>query len=167
MKTSRLILIPAVLFMMSFSVNLIAQQKSTQIPPSGKEDGIIVMEESTENAPVTGEDNQIYNSVEIQPEFPGGLKAFYQYVSKNFKLPAGVALNGNIYVTFIVEKNGLISNIKVLRDLGYNTGKEAERLLNESPRWKPGVQNGKAVRTMFSLPIKVVSSGEAPKDKKG
>ncbi len=166
MKTSRLILIPAVLFMISFSVKLTAQQKSTQITPSEREEGIIVMEERTENAPVAGEDNMIYTSVEMQPEFPGGMKAFYQYISKNFKLPAGVALNGNIFATFIVEKNGSISDIKVIRDLGYDTGKEAERLLKESPRWKPGIQNGRAVRTRFSLPIKVVSSGEAPKDKK-
>jgi TonB-like protein len=91
------------------------------------------------------------------------MKAFYNYVSTNFKPPSHVVLNGNIYVTFVVEKDGSITSIKVARDLGYGTGQEAERILTNSPRWKPAMQNGRFVRARFSLPIKIVSIAETPK----
>ncbi|AWI25532.1 energy transducer TonB [Flavobacterium pallidum] len=129
----------------------------------GQEDGRIVVDEPSGDGPPETkiiDDNQIYNSVEVQPEFPGGMKAFYKYVQDKFRVPEGEALNGNIYVTFVVEKDGSLTDIKVARDLGYGTGKEAERLLRASPKWKAGVQNGRSVRARFSLPIKIVSSGD-------
>jgi protein TonB len=102
-------------------------------------------------------DNQIYNTagIEVKPEFPGGMDKFYSYVGKNYRAPEEEGLKGKVYVTFVVEKDGSLTDIKVLRDIGYGTGKEAIRVLTKCPRWNPGEQNGKKVRVLYSLPITI------------
>lgn len=102
-------------------------------------------------------DNSIYNTagIEVKPNFPGGLEKFYKFISNNFKVPNEEGLQGKIFVTFVVEKNGSLSDIKVIRDIGYGTGKEAIRVLKCSPRWNAGLQNGKKVRVQYSIPIPV------------
>ena len=73
-------------------------------------------------------------------------------------MPENEVLNGKVFVTFVVEKDGSISDIKVIRDMGYGTGKEAIRVIKSCPvKWNPGEQNGKKVRMLFSLPIKLVT----------
>ncbi|MBC7438691.1 MAG: energy transducer TonB, partial [Flavobacterium sp.] len=62
-------------------------------------------------------------------------------------------------VQFVVEKDGKLTDIKILRDLGFGTGKEAIRVLNSSPKWKPGIQNGRPVRVLYNLPISIVTGG--------
>ena len=106
---------------------------------------------------IVEEDNQIYNTagIEVKPEFPGGMDKFYSYVGKNYRAPEEEGLKGKVYVTFVVEKDGSLTDIKVLRDIGYGTGKEAIRVLQKCPRWNPGVQNGKPVRVLYSLPITI------------
>ena len=104
----------------------------------------------------------VYNTSEItvNPEFPNGMEAFYKFVGENFtmpKTPNDVKLSGKTYVSFIIETNGEISNIKVLRDIGYGTGEEAVRVLKLSPKWTPGKVNDEAVRTAYSLPITIQS----------
>ncbi|RZJ31347.1 MAG: energy transducer TonB [Flavobacterium sp.] len=108
---------------------------------------------------VVEEDNSIHNmaGIEVKPDFPGGIAKFYNYIMNNYKIPDEEGLNGNVFVTFVVEKDGRLTDIKVLRDIGYGTGKEAMRVLNNSPRWNPGEQNGKKVRVQYSLPIKIKS----------
>jgi protein TonB len=59
-------------------------------------------------------------------------------------------------MTFVVEKDGSVTDIKIIRDLGYGTGKEAKRVLENSPKWKPGIQNGRPVRVQYNLPISIV-----------
>ena len=108
------------------------------------------------------ESNAVYNTSEItvNPEFPNGMEAFYKFVGENFtmpKTPNDVKLSGKTYVSFIIEANGEISNIKVLRDIGYGTGEEAVRVLKLSPKWTPGKVNDEAVRTAYSLPITIQS----------
>ena len=66
-----------------------------------------------------------------------------------------VKLSGKTYVSFIIETNGEISNIKVLRDIGYGTGEEAVRVLKLSPKWTPGVYNGRNVKQYYTLPISI------------
>ncbi|MFV5691187.1 energy transducer TonB [Flavobacterium sp. LT1R49] len=109
---------------------------------------------------VIAEDNQIYNTagIEVKPDFPGGMDKFYAYVGKNYQTPEEEGLKGKVYVTFVVEKDGSLTDIKVIRDIGYGTGKEAIRVLNKCPRWKPGEQNGKPVRVLYSLPITIQSA---------
>jgi protein TonB len=109
---------------------------------------------------VIAEDNQIYNTagIEVKPDFPGGMEKFYSYVGKNYQTPEEEGLKGKVYVTFVVEKDGSLTDIKVIRDIGYGTGKEAIRVLNKCPRWNPGEQNGKKVRVLYSLPITIQSA---------
>ncbi len=108
-------------------------------------------------AAVVEEDNQIYNTagIEVKPDFPGGMDKFYSYVGKNYRTPEEEGLKGKVYVTFVVEKDGSLTDIKVLRDIGYGTGAEAIRVLKKCPKWNPGVQNGKPVRVLYSLPITI------------
>ncbi|MBC8643760.1 energy transducer TonB [Flavobacterium lindanitolerans] len=88
---------------------------------------------------------------------PGGIAGFYAYVKKNYRIPeVDDDVSGNVIVNFVVEKDGSLTDIKVVRDLGYGTGKEAIRMLKSAPKWKPGIQNGKAVRVSYNLPIKLV-----------
>jgi protein TonB len=109
---------------------------------------------------VVEEDNQIYNTagIEVKPDFPGGMDKFYSYVGKNYQTPEEEGLKGKVYVTFVVEKDGSLTDIKVIRDIGYGTGKEAIRVLSKCPRWNPGEQNGKKVRVLYSLPITIQSA---------
>ena len=111
-------------------------------------------------AAVVEEDNTIYNTagIEVKPDFPGGIDKFLTFVGKNYTPPEEEGLKGKVYVTFVVEKDGSLTDIKVLRDIGYGTGKEAIRVLNKSPKWTPGEQNGKKVRCTFSLPISIQSA---------
>ncbi len=111
-------------------------------------------------AAVVEEDNTVYNTagIEVKPDFPGGMAAFGKFIEKNYQSPEEEGLKGKVYVTFVVEKDGSLTDIKVLRDIGYGTGKEAIRVLNKCPKWTPGEQNGKKVRCTFSLPISIQSA---------
>ena len=105
------------------------------------------------------EDTSIYKEadIEVKPDFPGGLEKFYKFISKNFQIPEEDGLKGKVFVTFVIETDGSLSDIKVLRDIGYDTGKEAIRVLKTCPRWIPGEVNGKKVRVLYSLPISIGS----------
>ncbi|MBC7606494.1 MAG: energy transducer TonB [Burkholderiales bacterium] len=109
---------------------------------------------------VVEEDNNIYNTagIEVKPDFPGGIDKFYKYVGKNYQVPEEDGLKGKVFVSFVVEKDGSLTDIKVIRDIGYGTGKEAIRVLKSCPRWNPGEQNGKKVRVLYSLPINIQSA---------
>ncbi|KUJ63241.1 regulatory sensor-transducer, BlaR1/MecR1 family protein [Flavobacteriaceae bacterium CRH] len=112
------------------------------------------------NQKVKKEEGSIYKSIDLteNPDYPGGMAEFYKFVGQNFKTPltpADVKLKGRIYITFIVEKDGKLSDFKLLRDIGYGTGEEAIRVLKLSPNWTPGKVNGEPVATMYSLPITI------------
>lgn len=109
---------------------------------------------------VVEEDNEIYNTagIEVKPDFPGGIEKFYKFVAKNYQTPEEEGLKGKVFVSFVVEKDGSLTDIKVIRDIGYGTGKEAVRVLKSCPKWTPGEQNGKKVRVLYSLPINIQSA---------
>lgn len=115
------------------------------------EDDVIIQ------AVIDEDDNLIYNTagIEVKPEFPGGPIKMYEFIDKNFIKPQGEVIKGKVYVTSVIEKDGTLSNIKVLRDIGYGTGKEAIRVLKMMPKWSPGEQNGKKVRCTYSFPISI------------
>jgi periplasmic protein TonB len=97
--------------------------------------------------------NQIFNAVEIEPKFPGDFGA---YLGKNIHYPPVDKENGvqgKVFVQFVVERDGSLTDIKVLRSPDESLGDEAVRVLKASPHWKPGVQNGKNVRCMYTVPI--------------
>ena len=138
------------------------QEKKSAISttiPSMKEDEKTQNNESSEikSAPKLSE-NQNSTSLEetTNPSFPGGIEAFYNYVSANFKKNENFKGSGRIYLIFMVEKDGSISEIEILRDLGFGLGDEAVRVLKESPKWIPGKLNGKPIRSKYSLPISIV-----------
>ncbi|MFC6097118.1 M56 family metallopeptidase [Flavobacterium qiangtangense] len=105
--------------------------------------------------PNTLPETDIYTSVETLPEFPGGLEAFGKYVQKEFKIPEDFVGEGNVLVSFIVETDGSLSDIKVIKDLGFGTKEEALRMMSKSPKWSPGIQDGKPVRVAYNLPIRL------------
>jgi protein TonB len=106
------------------------------------------------------EDNSVHSlaGIEVKPDFPGGIDKFYKYVGNNYRTPEEEGLKGKVYVTFVVEKDGSLTDIKVIRDIGFGTGKEAIRVLKSCPKWNPGEQNGKKVRVLYSLPITIQSA---------
>ncbi|RKR05707.1 DKNYY family protein [Flavobacterium sp. 90] len=105
-------------------------------------------------APGTIDENKIYNTVDLDvlPDYNGGMAARNKFVEKNFKAPKdeGERIQGKIYLYFIIEKDGTITNQKVLRDYGYGSGAEALRVLNKMPKWIPGQIKGKTVRSAYS-----------------
>jgi protein TonB len=111
---------------------------------------------------VVEEDNNVYNmaGIEVKPEFPGGMAKFLNFVKNNYQAPDEPGLKGKVFVQFTVEKDGSLTDIKVLRDIGFGTGKEAERVLRKSPRWTPAEQNGKKVRCSYQLPISIETPEE-------
>ena len=101
-------------------------------------------------------EEEIFIFVEQQPEFKGGEEAMYTYIRENLKYPTLARENnieGKVYVQFVVEKDGGISKVKVMRDIGGGCGQEAARVVQSMPKWNPGKQRGKAVRAQFTLPI--------------
>ena len=94
---------------------------------------------------------QIYEAVEEDAEFPGGKPS--DFVSSHFNPDAAADVEGKIIVRFVVELDGSISNIELARGLSPEANREAIRVIRSMPRWKPGKNNGKAVRSRFSLPI--------------
>lgn len=92
--------------------------------------------------------------IEKKPEFPGGIEKLQVFIKKNYIAPSK-NVKGKVYVSFIIEMDGSISDVKVLRDLGYGIGEEVKRVLLIAPKWIPGEQHGQKVRTMYSLPIPV------------
>jgi hypothetical protein len=96
-----------------------------------------------------------YNErADVKAEFPGGSKAFDNFIKENYKNPKA-EIKGRIYISFIIEKNGSLSNIEVAKDIGYGTGAEAVRLLKTSPKWSPAKIKDKSVRVLYNLPINV------------
>jgi TonB family protein len=100
--------------------------------------------------------NQIFTSVEVVPEFPGGLDALSDFLNTHIKYPNDARTNhiqGTVILSFVVDIDGSLSDIKVVKGIGWGCDEEAIRVLKSSPRWKPGTQQGKPVRVQYSLPI--------------
>ena len=98
----------------------------------------------------------VYSVVEQMPEFPGGDKEFHQFIADNVKYPAEAkekGIRGIVYVNFIVEPDGSISDIRVLRGIGGGCDEEAVRVVEYMPKFKPGIQNGEAVRVSYTVPV--------------
>lgn len=104
-------------------------------------------------------EEEIFVVVENEPEFPGGMDSLMAFLARNIVYPKTAKENGiqgKVFLTFCVEKDGSISNIKVLRDIGGGCGAEAVRVVKMMPKWTPGKQRGKAVRVQYNLPIQFI-----------
>lgn len=102
------------------------------------------------------EENKIFTVVEQMPMYPGGDAALMQYLSSNIHYPAVAAENGvqgRVVVGFVVEKDGSITDVNVMRSVDPSLDREAVRVVKSMPRWTPGKQNGSAVRVKYQVPV--------------
>jgi len=101
-------------------------------------------------------EEEIFKIVESMPEFPGGIAAMYDFLRKNMKYPKlanEAGISGKVYITFVVEKDGSITDVRVLRGIGGGCDEEALRVVNNMPDWKPGKQRNVPVRVQFILDV--------------
>ncbi|SKB28858.1 energy transducer TonB [Daejeonella lutea] len=136
---------------------------STSTTAGADATGINPVEMSTGSPAGTGSaempsETNIYpiDAIEKYPEFPGGQEAFIKFLRKNLRYPGMAAENGiqgKVILSFVIERNGDLSHIKVLRGIGSGCDEEAMRVLAKSPQWKPGIQNKQSVRVAYNLPI--------------
>ncbi len=105
---------------------------------------------------------EIFTVVEESPSFPGGDEARIRFLTENIKYPQIAresSISGTVYVTFVVEKNGNVTDVRVLRGIGGGCDEEAVRVIKAMPKWSPGKQRGKPVRVQFNMPIKFTLAG--------
>jgi protein TonB len=101
-------------------------------------------------------EQEIFQIVEEMPAFPGGEAKLMEYVGKNIKYPQiarETGIQGRVFIGFVVEPDGSVSNVKLLRGIGGGCDEEAMRVVKSMPKWKPGKQRGKAVRVSYMLPV--------------
>ena len=106
--------------------------------------------------PPKEEEAKVFDVVEQMPSFPGGPSALFEYLSKNIKYPVVAEENGiqgRVIVTFVVEKDGSITDVRVVKSVDPSLDKEAQRVVKSMPRWIPGKQNGSAVRVKYTVPV--------------
>jgi protein TonB len=104
----------------------------------------------------SSDDNIIFIRVEEMPEFPGGRSALGRYIAENVKYPVIAQENriqGRVFVTFVVNKKGVVQNVEISRGVDPALDKEALRVISSLPNWKPGKQTGKSVNVRFTVPI--------------
>jgi protein TonB len=102
------------------------------------------------------DDDEFFMVVENMPIFPGGDLGLMKYIQKHVKYPAIAKeynITGKVYVSFIVDKSGSVTNVKIVRGVDKNLDAEAVRVVKSLPKYKPGKQRGKSVRVMFTIPI--------------
>jgi len=106
--------------------------------------------------PEEEEAETIFQIVEESPTPVGGLSSFYKYLSKNIKYPAQarrLGIEGKVFLSFVVEKDGSITDVQVMRGIGAGCDEESVRVMKGAPNWKPGKQRGKPVRVRYSFPF--------------
>ncbi|MBO5549773.1 MAG: energy transducer TonB [Prevotella sp.] len=106
--------------------------------------------------PPKEEETKVFDVVEQMPSFPGGPSALFEYLSKNIKYPVVAEENGiqgRVIVTFVVERDGSITDVRVVKSVDPSLDKEAQRVVKSMPRWIPGKQNGSAVRVKYTVPV--------------
>jgi len=118
-----------------------------------------VIDEVDEDA---GKEDEIFVFVEDQPGYPGGDEARLKYLSKAIVYPERakeIGIQGTVYVTFVVEKDGSISGVKILRGIGGGCDEAAINAIKGMPKWSPGKQRGRAVRAQFNMPVRFILAG--------
>lgn len=116
----------------------------------------VIEEVVFDDAPEEEEVDEIFTIVEDQPLPNGGYPAFYQYVQKKLKYPAQarrMGIEGKVFVQFVVDKDGSITEVKAVKGIGAGCDEEAVRVIQGAPKWKPGKQRGRSVKVRMILPI--------------
>lgn len=102
-------------------------------------------------------EGKVYDAVEESPTFPGGMQKLGEFLGQNLKYPAAAEkakAEGTVFVNFILTKEGDITDVKILKGIGFGADEEAVRVMNQMPRWNPAKQDGKAVNVRYNLPIR-------------
>lgn len=129
--------IPALFFVLACNDQVMAQEIKAKVPPS--------------------ESNEVYMVVDQLPEYRGGSEELMSFLASELRYPKDsrrMGIEGTVFVQFVVEKDGTLTDIKLQRGIDSACDAEAVRVIKLSKPWNPGVQNGKAVRTQMTLPIK-------------
>jgi TonB family protein len=133
------------------SATLVMCTQSERDQPQSKT--ALAASQSREGVKVEG---KIYNEVEDSPTFPGGMKGLSTYLSQNLKYPEAAQkaqIQGRVMIRFVLTKEGDITNVQVLKGIGFGADEEAMRVVKQMPRWAPAKQDGKAVNVQYHLPI--------------
>lgn len=112
---------------------------------------------------------EVFQIVENMPSFPGGDDALFKFLGENINYPDEAkdkGISGVVYVTFVVDYDGEITNVKVIRGIGGGCDEEAVRVIKAMPDWEPGRQKGKRVRVQYNLPIRFTLTGKTQKNSK-
>lgn len=145
-----------------FSVPLVYDDNAPPPPPPPPDDlntqeGVVIEDDTMNYSTSEFADSHIYTVVEEMPSYPGGDEARIKFLQKNIKYPQEAKENGiqgTVYVTFVVDENGKVTDPKVLRGIGGGCDEEAIRVVKLMPKWNAGKQSGKAVRVQFNMPIR-------------
>jgi len=124
----------------------------TEVSEETKVEEIKIVEQEVEKEDV----DQIFSIVEEQATYKGGLASFYEFVGKKIKYPAQAKrmnIEGKVFVEFVIERDGRLTDVKAIKGIGGGCDEEAVRVVMSSPGWNPGKQRGKPVRTRFVIPI--------------
>lgn len=166
-RTKYLMLLPlAAILMIVSNIEMVARTtekfaKEITLPQGTKE------KEITETQIKSVPDSVVFQVVEEMPDFPGGMKALMDYLSKNVKYPVeahAIGAQGRVIVSFTVKKDGSIADTKVERSVNPYLDKEAMRVIAAMPKWQPGKQRGEAVNVRFTVPVAFrLSDPEPPK----
>ncbi|MBQ2375850.1 MAG: energy transducer TonB [Bacteroidales bacterium] len=132
------------------------------LPQYLDEDGNFIPQIEIEEVEEEEDTQTIFTVVEESAMFPGGQEELMKYISENLRYPQQAreaGTQGLVYVTFVVEKDGSLTDIRILRDLGNGCGEEAVRIVKTMPKWIPAKKRGKEVKMQYNLPVKFTLAG--------
>lgn len=153
MKSKYLMFIPVTALLILFSNCTTTTDKETE-QKEAVDAKFLPVEVRTDSLNNAG--NEVLDLAETMPEFKGGMNALLKYLSDNIKYPKTsekAGIQGRVVVQFVVAKDGSIEDTKVVRGVDPELDKEALRVVNAMPKWKPGMQDGKPVRVKYTVPI--------------
>ena len=137
---------------MNMRLFLLVLTLMTGVTVSARQNRVI----DVESVPVDTAETKVFDMVEQMPSFPGGPSALFQWLASNIKYPLVAEENGiqgRVIVTFVVERDGSITEVGVVKSVDPSLDKEAVRVTKSMPHWIPGKQKGNAVRVKYTLPI--------------
>ena len=143
------------------SISVLKDKAAIDVYGQDAKDGVVVI---TRKEKVNGEASHVFDVVEEMPQFPGGAPKLMEYLSQNIHYPKDAMeanKQGRVIVTFVVEKDGSISDAKVVKSVDPSLDEEALRVINTMPDWTPGKQNGEPVNTKYTVPITFRLQGKA------
>jgi TonB family protein len=149
-------------FLTAGSTNSLSAQDTQQKPTRAEEPKAVAQEKPSAEEP-------IFKVVENLPSYPGGIEAMTKFLIENIKYPEEArtkGIQGTVFVAYVVEKDGSVTHVKVLRGIGSGCDEEAVRVVSAMPKWIPGTEKGKPVRVEFNLPIKFKLDSKKEEEKK-